>query len=260
MADISLLTWKEIRDFAAKGGTALVPLGSLEQHGPHLAVQTDTLVITRIAEAVEKRLEEQGVLICRTPTLWVGCSPHHLDLFTVSLNPDIYIKVLVAMGESLIAGGFKRILFLNGHGGNNASVQIAINDLALRHGAVIGCATYWELAGAAIRKIRISKAGGIAHACELETSLVKYLLPQAVKNKECAAVYPNLPGVATIDMTESGPVKLGMRFSDLSPEGNLGDPASASAAKGEKFFNVIVASVTEAIGEFSKLSFGNRPN
>lgn len=258
MADITMMTWKEIRESARRGGIALIPIGSLEQHGPHLAVQTDTLVVTRVAMAVEERLTRQGLNICRVPTLWTGCSPHHLDLFTISLDPELYIQVLVSMGESLIAAGFQRIFFLNGHGGNGAPAQIAINHLALKHPVLVGGSTYWDVALPVIREQRDSKAGGMAHACELETSLVEYLLPEAVRMELAKAYYPELPKSAMADMTESGPVKVGYRFSDLNPEGNLGDPTLASPEKGQQLFEGIATAVGSALTDFARIKIRGR--
>lgn len=259
MSDATLMTWKEIRSAAAGGAMALVPIGSLEQHGPHLAVQTDTLIVTRVAGAVERELEARQVPVCRMPTLWLGCSPHHLDLFTLSLNPDVYIKVLVSLGESLIAGGFKKIFFLNGHGGNGAPSQIALNEIALRSPVLVGAGTYWELAASEIRRLRESRPGGMAHACELETSMVQYLLPEAARQVTPPACFPNLPPKATVDMTDSGPMRLGFRFSDINPEGNLGDPGLASPEKGRQLFEAIVGAVTEALQQFSQVKIANRP-
>lgn len=259
MAELSLMTWKEIRRASDDGDAMVVaPVASLEQHGPHLAVQTDTLITSRVAAAVDQQLQQRGLKCYLAPTLWLGCSPHHLDLFTISLNPDIYAQVLVSIGDSLISAGFQRIFFLNGHGGNSAPTQVAMNTLALKSQALIGCGTYWELAQTAIRELRESAPGGLAHACELETSLVQYLLPEAARQGLATPCFPKLSPNSTIDMTESGPIKLGLRFSDLNPDGNLGDPSLASPEKGQRFFEAIVTSVADQIAEFSQLSIGNR--
>ncbi len=258
MPELNLMTWKEIRNVSDEGAVVVVPVASLEQHGPHLPVQTDTLITSKVVTAVDQQLQQQGIKCYFAPTLWLGCSPHHLDLFTISLDPDIYSQVLINIGGSLLSAGFQRIFFLNGHGGNSAPVQVAMNTLALKSQALIGCGTYWEMAQTAIRKLRESAPGGLAHACELETSLVQYLLPEAVRPGLAAPCYPKVSSHSTIDMTESGSIKLGLRFSDLNPDGNLGDPTLASPEKGRCFFGAIVASVAEQIAEFSQLSIGNR--
>ena len=258
MADISLMTWQEVRKFSAQGAMALIPVGSLEQHGPHLVVETDTQVVTKVAAEVIKKLEAEGVKVGLTPTLWVGCSPHHLDLFTISLNPDVYIKVIESMAESLIAAGFKKVFFLNGHGGNSAPLQIAFSNIAIQYDILVGGGTYWELGAKSIGRNRSSVPGGMAHACELETSLMQYLMPGGVRPGLIAKHIPELPARATVDMLEAAPLKLGFRFSDLNPNGNLGDPTLASAEKGQRFFEGIVADVTEALLDFYTLKIGKR--
>ncbi|MGE5606324.1 MAG: creatininase family protein [Bacteroidota bacterium] len=259
MSELSMMTWKEIRRASSDGDAmVVVPVASLEQHGPHLAVQTDTLITSRVVAAVDQQLQQRGLKCYLAPTLWLGCSPHHLDLFTISLNPEIYVQVLVNIGDSLLTAGFQRIFFLNGHGGNSVPTQMAVNILGLKSKALIGCGTYWELAQTAIRELRESAPGGTGHACELETSIVQYLLPEAARQGLAVPCYPKLSPNSVIDMTESGPIKLGVRFSDLNPDGNLGDPSLASPEKGRRFFEAIVASVTDQLVEFSQLSVGNR--
>ncbi len=258
MAKLARMTWKEVREKSAQGAMALVPVGSLEQHGPHLVVQTDTKVVAKVAAGVEKALEDRGLTVCLTTVLWLGCSPHHLNLCAISLNPDLYSDVIESIAESLIAAGFKKIFFLNGHGGNSAPLQVALNDIAMKHDILVGCGAYWELAANSIRRNRESRAGGMAHACELETSLMQHLLPEGVRQKLIRKHIPDLPSRATIDLTESGPIKLGFRFSDLNPEGSLGDPTLASPEKGRRFLEGIVAEVTEALADFYHLKIGDR--
>lgn len=258
MSELNALTWKEIRQIAGAKALAIVPVASLEQHGPHLTVQTDTLITSKVASAVDQRLQDRGIKSYLTPTLWLGCSPHHLDLFAISLDPDLYLQVLVGIGDSLLQAGFERIFFLNGHGGNSAPAQVAMNTLALKSQALIGYGTYWELAGAAIRELRESGPQGMAHAGELETSLVQYLCPSAVRDELADPCYPKLPPSAAIDMTEAGPLKFGMRFSDLNPQGNLGDPSLASPEKGRRFYDAIVNAVADRLADFAQLTVGQK--
>lgn len=258
MSELKTMTWKEIRRVVEPKALAVVPVASFEQHGPHLPVETDTLITSKVAIAVDQHLQEKGIKSYLTPTLWLGCSPHHLDLFAISLNPALYAQVLINIGDSLLSAGFQRIFFLNGHGGNSALAQVAMNTLALKSKALIGCGAYWELARETIRELRESSPQGMAHAGELETSLMQYLFPSLVKDELAAPCYPKLPPQAAIDMTDAGPLRFGMEFSELNPEGNLGDPSLASSEKGRRFFMAIVNAVADQLAEFVKLSVGKR--
>src|SRR5688500_47793 len=107
------MTWPEVRAAAQQTPpvVAILPIAAIEQHGPHLAVSTDTAVVTAIAEQVEAALA-QTVLLC--PTLPFGSSHHHLAFpGTLSLSPELYVQVLVELVDSLLESGFRSIVLLN---------------------------------------------------------------------------------------------------------------------------------------------------
>ncbi len=247
------MTWEEARAAAGAGAIALVPMGSLEQHGPHLPVRVDTVLVTEVAAAAVDRLPE-GVRVVLAPTLWLGASHHHLPFFAVSVQERTYVEVVVQIGCSLADAGFRRLFFLNGHGGNAAPLRLAVNEIARARPATLpACAEYWALGAPGIRAARTTGPGGAAHACEVETSLMLHLAPAQVRRDRLRPDVPELPPQFVRDLVDGGPVALGIAWERLSTGGVLGDPTQATAAKGAEMLAACAAGVAEALAAFAGL-------
>ena len=247
------LTWKEIRSLAREGALALLPVASMEQHGPHLPVKTDTLLVTEAAEAAVQALGDE-VSIALGPTLWLGASNHHLEFFTLSVDELTYVAMVRQIASSLASAGFRRLFILNGHGGNAASLRVALAAIrdAQPH-MLVGAAEYWRLAAASIRDIRASGPGGAAHGGELETSLMLHLQEDAVRSDAVRSNVPHVPAGFEMDLVDGGAVTLALGVDKLSREGQLGAGASASAEKGRRFFDAIVAAIVQALRAFAEI-------
>ena len=241
------MTWPEVRRIDFDKTVALVPLGSTEQHGPHLPTNTDTFIVTRLAEELERRHPDHILL---TPALWLGHSPHHLSFGgTLSAYHPVYIDMVVSICESYIQMGAKKIWLLNGHGGNRAPLAIVLQELKNRHKRVRAVASeYWNIARESISAIRESGTGGLGHACELETSLYLYLDESQVRkdliqddgNRKGKRLFP-------LDMLQGGPVAETFDFDEITDSGVNGMPTLATKEKGERFFRGIV----EALDQFA---------
>src|SRR5438128_3372421 len=121
--------WVDLETYLRRDDRAILPVGSCEQHGRHLSFATDYLIPTEIAMRVSART---GVPV--TPTLCFGMSVHHMEFpGTLSLSPDTFMAVIRDLVESLYRHGFRRVLILNGHGGNIAPLTTALSTLADRH-------------------------------------------------------------------------------------------------------------------------------
>ena len=125
---------------------ALLPVGATEQHGPHLPLGTDFLIIEHVTRAAAMETPANfDVLVA--PTFQIGSSHHHLPFGgTISLSTERYYGALRDMTETLIQSGFRRIFIVNGHGGNHELIQLVVRDLALRHACNLAAASYWDLA------------------------------------------------------------------------------------------------------------------
>jgi creatinine amidohydrolase len=211
--------WLEIRD----GPTVLVPVGSTEQHGPHLPLDTDA----RVAAAVAARAAARTNLLV-APAVAYGASGEHEGFpGTVSIGQEALRTLLVELGRSA-ARWAGRLVFVNGHGGNLPSLVDAVRLLRFegREAAWFACA-----------------AGGDAHAGRTETSLLLALDP--------ALVRPARPAGSTAPLADLMPALRAGGVAAVSPNGVLGDPAGASAEQGEELLAAMVEGLTAALARWA---------
>lgn len=206
--------WPDVEARAADR-VLLVPLGSTEQHGPHLPLDTDTRIAVTIAERVAAQLPERVVV---APALGYGASGEHADFpGTLSIGHAALTTVLVELGRS--ADAFDRVLFVNGHGGNVDALRDAVDALRAEGRAVD--AWSWSIPDAD------------AHAGRTETSLLLAISPDTVR---LDAAHPGRtePVADLMDDLRSRGVRA------VSPNGVLGDPTGATAEDGERMLAVLV--------------------
>jgi len=239
--------WREIQ--AMKGALpVVVPLGSIEQHGHHLPLGTDTYQVEAIAQRVEKMLHDSIVML---PALWLGSSHHHLDFpGTLSLRPSLYARVIQDLVTGVLRAGFSRIFILNGHGGNEAPITQALSELSalepLADRAVLASASWWQVG-------RIDPAKhdmvtpGISHACEYETSFMLHLHPGLVKQN----LADERPESLMNRWIEHQRVAEFRRYSAITPAGSTGRPGAASAGKGTSMFDAVTADIVDFLRDFS---------
>lgn len=250
--------WPALPDLAKR--VFVVPLGSLEQHGPHLPVFTDSLIIGQVADRVEQLASERIVTL---PVQWLGHSPHHRRFGCVSLDLIPYVQMICGMCRSLISMGARRILLLNGHGGNDVPCKAALRELKSEFEALddlyIAYAAYWNLAAREFTAIRESPAGGMGHACEMETSIMMARYPELVERTQAAAGGPSQAGgYHTIDMLQGEAYFMISEFDQLSENGVIGMPEYATAEKGSRFLEAAAQAVLRFLGEFEHWDFQTR--
>ncbi len=229
------LTGPEIRAVAAqKDALAVLPIGSLEQHGPHLPVITDTASASAAAiRAARLVAAEMPVLVL--PGLWTGMSEHHLPFGgTISLTYSELAGVLRGVVRSLRAIGFARLLIVNGHGGNVEPLAVAARELAHEFGLPVVACTPWYLTRDMIGDIAETQETP-AHACEGETSVMMAVAGDLVRtDKFDEAVRQRPDPVPRYDGFSRF-----WSFSERAPvTGVRGDPRPATAEKGERFLAV----------------------
>ena len=244
------LTWLEVKALDFSTLIVILPTGSIEQHGPHLPVSVDTDIVSAIAQRLEQRAPDKILLL---PTLWPGLSTHHMHFpGTLDVPQADYIRLIVNMGKSIAAMGAKKCFILNGHGGNDTPLRAALRELKTERPRVrFVFASYWSLAAKAIKEVRESELGGLGHACEMETSIMLHLHPQRVKMDRAVRDGPKFTDpYRKADMQLARPVFFVNEFHEISPSGVVGHPDLATAEKGKRFMNGIVAAVGEFVDHF----------
>lgn len=207
--------WVEHRPLLA------VPLGSCEQHGPHLPLDSDARIATAIAERWAARRDDVTV----APSLAYGASGEHAGFAgTLSIGLDALERVLIELARS--ADHFRGVVFVNGHGGNAAAIGRAITRLSREQRKVMAWSPTVE--------------GGDAHAGRTETSLLLALAPKLVRSERAA------PGVTT-PVTELWLAISQGGVAAVSPSGVLGDPTGASAREGEQLLATLVDDLDRSV-------------
>lgn len=238
------MTAPELRAIAEKGNAlAILPAGSLEQHGPHLPVITDT-ASAHAASVAAARLVTETQPVAVLPGLWLGLSEHHLPFGgTISVDYATYRNILESIVRSLKALGFARLLIVNGHGGNVDPLAVACRELAVAYDLPIVATTPWWLSPDKIAAVMESDKGP-KHACEGETSLMMAVAGELVRADKLEEAMEQAPAPVEIPAGFSRFYS----FSERAPiTGTWGDPRSASAEKGKQFLQIHAEALAEAI-------------
>jgi creatinine amidohydrolase len=240
-------TWRELRQLLERAElrTAVIMVGSTEQHGPHLPECTDALLAQVIGEALARRLDRALL----APTIRVGCSDHHMAFpGTISLRQETLAALLADYVSSLARHGFKNIIVVPTHGGNFAAVAAAAEAAraALPEVTIIDFSALGVLASAsaeASAQFGVSAAAAGAHAGEWETSLVIAVRPDLVHMDQAVMGFMS----ATTDDLAARVFNEGIGA--LSKDGVLGDPRSATAEKGRVYLGQVVDMLVHFVSE-----------
>jgi creatinine amidohydrolase len=235
----SEMTFPELREVPRDATVVVAPIAACEQHSRHLAVLTDTVLVTGVGEGVEKRMPGQVLLL---PTLWFGASSHHLRFgATLSAEVDTHILMLCDLLVPLLEDGYRRVLILNGHGGNIDTMQVALRRLQPRYRSCqLTAASYWDIAEKELAALASGPRKSMGHACEFETSMMLALRPELVRRDRIAD-----------DPPRQDPVLRGLYLAEdmhqRTHHGAVGYPELASAEKGRAFLEAVVTRTVEVI-------------
>ena len=219
----------------------LIPVGAVEQHGPHLPLGVDIWLATAVAAAAA---EGEADVRLGEP-LGYGVSPHHLGFpGTVSLRSSTFIALLTDVCAGLAAQNLLPIL-VNGHGGNRGALQVVLSDLGAA-GVTAAALTYFDLIVAEADEILPDAAKGVGHACALETALMMHVVPDAVRRDRIPAggTPPNWPDP---HLFASGGVTVWRPFETINPMGVIGRPEDATPERGAALFAASVAATRRTV-------------
>ena len=249
------LTTAAIAEAAERDAVVVVTVGATEQHGAHLPSGTDSMCAQAIATEAARIANDAGQPTLVAPPVWVGYSRDH-DAFagTLSVGHRTLSLFLVDIGVSIMKNGFKRLLILNGHGSNDRLLYYVLRDIQdkSKSSGALCAVTYWKTAADIVMAERESSPGGMAHACEFETSLMLHYHGDLVRMQDAkderASEYSSY---RRQDLFAAGPVMAPDRFDELSRSGVVGDPTLATAAKGASWGASIAARVADLIKDMA---------
>lgn len=259
--DWGALTRAEIAEARDAGALAVLTLGSCEQHGDHLPVDTDTVSAHRVAMLAAERCTGVHTLVLPPPSF--GFSPHHQAWpGTITLRLSTFLALITDVADSVQRAGFDRLLIVNGHGGNAGPLTAACTELVSR-GQRVAWVSYFAPGQAEWAKHLPGQKPGVGHACAYETALQLALRPD--ERQRIPGRIAGLPARLTPAYAEGGLHPLldtGATYAALFPAGDpgyYGDPAAATLEAGEALLEATVAPLARFFATFAaaKLKVGS---
>lgn len=222
----------EFRDALRKTRTVIIPVGSLEQHGPHLPVSTDSIISEYLAKQVADRI---GAFVL--PVISYGVSFEHGPMFNVSVRHEVLSRMISDACISLAQNGLRKIILLNGHHGNLGALQYTSQEIhaAVSRNVHVYTFHYWHMLDAEFD-----------HAGLVETSLLLAISPELVRMDRAA---PNSRRLAKSKLAYSSMTNEPGAFPRLTGNGVWGDPRKSGEKKGREFLDQIISRLTETISQ-----------
>jgi|DewCreStandDraft_5_1066085.scaffolds.fasta_scaffold09151_3 creatinine amidohydrolase len=254
------MSWLEVEEALQVTDIALLPLGSTENHGPHLPLGSDTFQGTDFARRVLVKLEERGIRAVAAPCMPFGVNYHMLPFpGSLHVSADTLRRVILDVGASLVHHGFRKLALIMGHGGNFATMQVAAQELAERHGCRVLALNWLPYLTAHYHEILTSgqKEG---HAGEGETARMLVSTPRLVRLDRARAHYPAPPS-RPIEADQhpvygGGVFRALLSYKEVTPYGNVGDPARATREAGERIYELCCEWMADVIAR----EFGPAPS
>jgi creatinine amidohydrolase len=265
--DLGDLTFVDIREYLKHKDTILIPMASLEQHGPHLPLYTDTVTCVEISRRVAEHI---GVL--HTPPIWLGYSPQHMHepgsgRGTITLRSSTLLSMLHDVGRSLVHHGFNRLIFINGHGSNVKVVDPVLRQLRYETGALIGFVKpymerYYGILDGLMENPPEETPGW--HSSELETSQDLAWNEELVRMDRAEFTKAHIPdflprsfakkdGMPDVEFDGYTYFNFPMDHHEFIESGVIGNPLRATKEKGEEAFRRLADHVARGILELMEV-------
>ncbi|MAQ82724.1 MAG: creatininase [Maritimibacter sp.] len=249
------MLWQDLkhRDFAngaLADAVALVPCGATEQHGPHLPLGTDTFLSEAVATKAVAQVKTATVV--QFPTLDLTASREHHDYAgSVWIEPEELVIQLMAIGRAVTQAGMRRIVFINGHGGNIPALQIACRRLRIEHG-LFAVAAGWMTPGMPRVPAELKYPDDV-HAGFMETAAMLHVRPDLVDMSAAADFVPAARAVAEANthLRLIGPITTGWTARDLTPDGASGNAAAATPEAGKVIVETCATAFAEMLDEIA---------
>jgi creatinine amidohydrolase len=237
----SNLTAAAISALQARDAIVILPLASTEQHGPHLPVKVDAVLAEEVAVRTAQLVNREDAVVV-APTVWAGLAEHHMSLGgTITLDLRSYHALLRCICRSFGEAGFRRVLLLNGHGGNISALTVITDALTKELGLPLATATYWLVAADAYREL-LEHQTSVGHACEAETSMMLALEPRLVDIVKMRQIKPTKPS-----FSHPSGIHMWQATAQLTSSGVAGDVSTASAEKGARLLDAAAEALAQQL-------------
>jgi creatinine amidohydrolase len=256
------LTWPEVGEAIRRQPVVLLPFGTLEDHGPHLPLNTDNVIVEAICLEAARRTPGDMLVL---PAVAYGLDEHHMDFpGTISVAIETLLAYVSDVAISVARHGFTHVLIVNGHGSNAPVADLAARKVVLETGIVCGAmspnaAIDPTLAEPTLSEMRRSGAGGVAHAGEYETALMLHLRPDLVQMDRAVREIGQIK-LTYFNWDHPEPSVLSWQdwWSRMSESGVCGDPTVATAEFGRALFETTVGNFVRFVREFRTLPVRQR--
>jgi creatinine amidohydrolase/Fe(II)-dependent formamide hydrolase-like protein len=243
------LTWPEARTRLKEVDVALLPVGAVEQHGPHLPLDTDAFDADHLANAVAQACRDPKPLVL--PLVPYGVSYHHADFpGTVGITPETLSQITYDIGMAAARNGVTKLLIINGHGGNAPALHFAAQKIN-RDAHIFTCVDTGETSDPDINAL--AETPNDVHAGEIETSTSLAVRPEMVRMDLAARFVPEFSS-RYLDFTSKRSVSWYARTSRISITGVLGDPTRATREKGERMWELMIRHLVSFVEDLKRLS------
>lgn len=225
----------------------IVPMGSLEQHGPHLPLSTDTIIADYLAGQVSKRCSDAFVM----PPIELGCSSEHLGFpGTISLQPETLSSIILDISDSLLKSKLNKVFIINGHGGNRPSLDTVLTKVKQTLPEMhVYSFTVIDIVKQKFAEIRKSGKKLVGHADEIETSMMLAIQPEIVDMSKAVREEPLLPQALSFESEDLARISFGWKARELTKTGVMGDPLVANAETGKTLIDFAVDIISKTVNE-----------
>lgn len=252
------LSWTEVDALPDRKNTVIVlPVGAIEQHGPHLPCSVDTVISSGVMGKALERLPAEVRAFGLSPITY-GKSDEHLHFpGTMTLTGPTLLATVIEIGESVYRAGFRKLLLANGHGGQPQVMEMAARELRLRHGDfVIVPYHVSRVANSSGKYISDQERRQAMHAGHSETALMLALAPDTVHMERAVANFP--PEFPSKVLSADGRPACAWTARDFGPSGVIGDPLQATREQGLDILDTLSASWVQAITDLFHMRWVER--
>lgn len=252
------LTRDEIAALDKDKSIVLLPTSATEQHGAHLPVGTDAIILSTLVDKMVKECEFDAGNLIFAPQLNVGKSNEHMGFAgTITFGTQTYYSLLHDIAAAISASGFKKLVLFNSHGGNTDMLNMISRDLRIDLGLDVFVFDWWftPFWNEGLEGLQQSGKYGVFHACELETSLMLAARPETVHMELAVDEEPADCFKGEKYVTVFGPVNAGWKTKDVTKSGVIGAPTYATAEKGHKLFDYACRKLLDIVNEIAGISY-----